>query len=152
MKTSGVLAFACLLAAASLPTLTGSVSGAVTYAGDQPGPIRIKAAQTLAGNKVLKLDGDGDSVGVPSLLDLSGSEITIQYWFKGNSVQSAVRQQSGGWIVAGWNKIHILSHDGGIAGIAMGDAVTDGGRQPCRCHPERSRAVLPVAESVIGWA
>ena len=63
------------------------------------------------------------SVAIESLSDLSGPELTIQYWFKGSSIQSAVRQQSGGWIVAGWNNMHILSHDGGTGGIDAGFAV-----------------------------
>mgnify|MGYP006267434473 CR=1 FL=1 len=37
------------------------------------------------------------------LKDLSGSALTIEYWFKGESLKSAVRQQSGNnYIIAGW--------------------------------------------------
>ena len=109
------------------PLFAGSISGVVRYNDEQTGSIQILASRTLPGNKSLKLDSNGDYVFVDSLTDLSGEEITIQYWFRGSSIQSAVRQQGGGsWIVAGWNNQHILSHDGGTSGIAAGDAVIDG--------------------------
>lgn len=106
-------------------THAANISGTITYAEAQTGPVHVQATATLSGNYVLALDGDGDFVDIPTLTDLSGSEITIQYWFKGALIQSAVRQQSGGWIVAGWNNLHILSHDGGTDGIPIGPA-TDG--------------------------
>ena len=101
----------------------GSLSGTIRYEGEQEGSIYLKATRALSGNRSLLLDGNGDSVAIESLSDLSGPELTIQYWFKGSSIQSAVRQQSGGWIVAGWNNMHILSHDGGTGGIDAGFAV-----------------------------
>ncbi|MCK4312209.1 MAG: choice-of-anchor D domain-containing protein, partial [Candidatus Cloacimonetes bacterium] len=75
----------------------------------------------------LEFDGTDDYVET-TLNDLSGSEITIEYWFKGSSTQSAVRQQSGDdYIVAGWNDLHILSNDGGTGdGIPVGDGAEDG--------------------------
>ena len=100
-----------------------SISGTISYEDEQSGSVHIKTTRTQTGNRTLKLDGDGDSVEVESLTDLSGSELTVQYWFKGSSIQSAVRQQSGGWIVAGWNNLHILSQDGGTGGIDAGNAV-----------------------------
>ncbi|VXD10616.1 hypothetical protein, Concanavalin A-like lectin/glucanases superfamily motives [Planktothrix serta PCC 8927] len=62
------------------------------------------------------------------LNDLSGSALTIEYWFKGQSLQSAVRQQDGSnYIMAGWQGKHILSNDGGTDnGIAVGQLATDG--------------------------
>ena len=119
-----------LLVASLLPSLTlvgqaASVAGTITYTGDQPGPVRVQAVQTLPGNQVLALDGDGDFAST-TLTDLSGPEITIQYWFRGSSLQSAVRQQSGGYLVAGWNNRHILSHDGATTGISAGERLTDG--------------------------
>ena len=102
------------------------ISGVIQYEGDQIGPVRIAASQIQEGNRVLFLDGNGDFA-ITTLTDLSGSEITVQYWFRGSSIQSAVRQQSGGgWIVAGWNKQHILSFDGGTTGISAGDSAIDG--------------------------
>ncbi|MCK5147568.1 LamG domain-containing protein [bacterium] len=74
---------------------------------------------------VLEFDGSNDYVET-TLNDLSGSEITIEYWFKGSSTQSAIRQQSGAYIVAGWNDKHILSNDGGTSGIAVGSGAEDG--------------------------
>lgn len=84
----------------------------------------------------LSFDGAGDYVNTGSR-NLGGSEITIEYWFKGSSLQSAIRQQNGGdYIVSGWgftgltappNQIHILSNDGGSgSGLAVGAAATDG--------------------------
>nr|NQU93946.1 VCBS repeat-containing protein [Bacteroidota bacterium] len=75
----------------------------------------------------LEFDGTNDYVKT-SLDDLSGSEVTIEYWFKGSSTQSAVRQQSGGdYFVAGWNDKHILSNDGGTGnGLPIGVGAEDG--------------------------
>ncbi len=125
MHRSTLLLSACL--GLLLPARAASISGTVSYDGQATGPIVIQAVQTAPGNNVLKLDGDADYVIVPDLTDLSGSEITIQYWFQGSTVQSAVRIQAGpGWIVTGWNYRHIISNDSGTGGIPMGDAVTDG--------------------------
>ncbi|MHB1309583.1 MAG: LamG-like jellyroll fold domain-containing protein, partial [Limisphaerales bacterium] len=101
--------------------------GTVSYSGTQTGKVVVSASQRPQGNQALRLDGNGDSVATP-LLDLSGSEITIQYWFRGSAPFSAVRQQSGGYLVAGWSGdlLHILSNDQGTAGISMGTNVVDG--------------------------
>ncbi len=105
----------------------GTLSGVVSYHDEQTGLIQITATRTISGNKALKLDGTGDYAVVHSLTDLSGPELSIQYWFRGSSFQSAVRQQSNnGYIVAGWNNQHILSHDGGLNGISAGENLTDG--------------------------
>lgn len=114
--------WALLLGLPLVPARAATVSGSVHYTEAQTGTIHVQAIGTRPGNHVLALDGDGDFVDIPSLTDLSGSELTIQYWFKGASTQSAVRQQSGGYIVAGWNNQHILSHDGGTTGIPTGPA------------------------------
>ncbi len=102
-----------------------SVAGNVTYDGTQTGSVNVRLTQTSSGNRTLRLDGDGDHVIINSVTDLSGPEISVQYWFRGSSIQSAVRQQGGGWIVAGWNNMHIISNDGGVNGISAGNA-TDG--------------------------
>lgn len=53
----------------------------------------------------------------------SGTAITIEYWFKGSNLQSAVRMQQGAnFIVAGWgasNPQHIISTDGGTTGLKI---------------------------------
>ncbi|MCZ7639963.1 MAG: LamG domain-containing protein [Verrucomicrobia bacterium] len=121
---------ASLLLASLFPSLplvgqAGSVSGTISYDGAQTGPVWVQAVQTLSGNQVLSLDGNGDFAST-TLTDLSGPEITVQYWFRGSSLQSAVRQQSDGYLVAGWNNRHILSHDGGTTGISAGERLTDG--------------------------
>lgn len=121
------LAAALTFFAISESALTaGTISGDTVYEGSQEGALIIQTWQSKPGNRALKVDGDGDYVLVDALTNLSGSEITVQYWFNGSSFQSAVRQQSDGWIVTGWNGLHILSHDGGTQGISAGENVTDG--------------------------
>lgn len=62
----------------------------------------------------LEFDGVDDYVQTP-VTDLSGTAITIEYWFRGANLHSAVRQQSGShYIVAGYNGSHVLSFDGGL--------------------------------------
>lgn len=102
-----------------------TISGQIAYGGTQSGPVLVTAAQRRTGNQVLKLDGNGDFASTP-LTDLSGSELTVQYWFRGSVSQSAVRQQSGGFIVSTWNGLHILSHDGSVNGVSAGANLTDG--------------------------
>ena len=104
----------------------GNISGKVYYNGSQEGQITVVATKSFTENAVLELDGLKDFVLVPSINDLSGSEITVQYWFRGSSFQSAVRNQQNGWIVAGWNNKHILSNDGGVSGVDAGEGTTDG--------------------------
>jgi len=84
----------------------------------------------------LNFDGVDDNISLPSglpqnLTSPTVSEITIEYWFKGSNLQSAVRIQNGGnYIVAGWgspgNHTHIISTEGGTNGINVGAAATDG--------------------------
>ena len=129
MKKLVLPAFAAFLSCFLFPPplFAGSISGVVRYEDGQTGAIQILASRTLPGNQSLKLDSNGDYVFVDSLTDLSGEEITIQYWFRGSSIQSAVRQQGGGnYIVAGWHNQHILSQDGGTSGISVDEAVIDG--------------------------
>lgn len=79
-------------------------------------------------NKVMKFEADKKNSIQTAVRNLSGDEITIEYWFKGSRLQSAVRQQMGGsYIVSGWNGMHILSNDGATtSGIKVGNAATDG--------------------------
>ena len=78
------------------------------------------------GGGALQFDGVDDYVEM-GLNDLSGAEITIAYWFRGSSTQSAVRQQDeANYIVAGWQDKHILSNDGELNGIAVGPEAEDG--------------------------
>ena len=102
-----------------------NISGSIQYDGVQQGEVIVTATQIHEGNKVLALDGDGDHA-VTTFTDLSGTELSIQYWFRGSSIQSAVRQQSSGYIVAGWSGTHILSIDGGTSGVSAGESATDG--------------------------
>ena len=43
-----------------------------------------------------------------------GEAVTFEYWFKGESLQSAVRWHDGQYFVAGWNGQHIISTANGI--------------------------------------
>jgi hypothetical protein len=85
----------------------------------------------IMGGGAIKFDGVNDYIQTTAKIP-SGNEITIEYWFKGSNLQSAVRQQdtSSNWIVAGWNNsgtyLHIISTDGGTTGINVGAAATNG--------------------------
>ncbi len=86
---------------------------------------------TTTTNNALAFDGTNDYVEIKNCsgaaLDVLNA-ITIEYWFKGSNLQSAVRLQNGaGYIVAGWNGTHIISSDGGTTGIDVGAAATNGG-------------------------
>ena len=124
MKRLFVLSLAtALLAACGNVARAADLSGTITYPGSQTGLVRVTASQSFSGNKVLKLSGAG-TVRIASLTSLAGPELSIQFWFKGATVQSAVRQQSSGYIIAGWNGGHLTSADGALAGAVNG--VTDG--------------------------
>lgn len=111
------------------------ISGTINYSGGQTGVVYVTVAEPRpsGSNQVLSLGGNGDYA-VTTLTDLSGSanggtgsELTVEFWFKGSSVQSAVRQQAADYIVVGWNGLAILSNDGGVGGgLSLGSTVTDG--------------------------
>jgi hypothetical protein len=66
----------------------------------------------------MRFDGINDFATMPVVTNLSGDEITIEFWFKGPRPNSAVRHQYGsGYIVSPWGgsspSSHILSNDGG---------------------------------------
>lgn len=117
-----LLHFAILSTA--LSCLGADISGIINYSGSQTGVIHVTASQSFSGNKVLKVSGAG-TVRIDALTNLAVPDLTIQFWFKGASVQSAVRQQvSGrGYIIAGYNGGHLTSTDGFLADVAP---VTDG--------------------------
>ena len=112
-----------------------TVSGTVTYTGSQTGAVYVTLSEPRppGSNQVLSLNGNG-AYAITTLTDLSGSAnggtgsaLTVEYWFKGSVVQSAVRQQSSDYIVVGWNGLAILSTDGGTGGgLSLGASVTDG--------------------------
>lgn len=105
-----------------------SLSGTVVYSGPGQGPIKLRLTRPKAiPNQALQLDGVDSCMAVP-LSNLPGTNaFTIQYWFRGSSSQSAFRQQGPrGWIISGWNEIHALSFDGGMAGLSVGPRINDG--------------------------
>jgi len=91
---------------------------------------------TLSCAEALVFDGVNDNVALPNSLAVSATApsntaITIEYWFKGSNVHSAVRlQDDNGYIVAGWSSlgqpIHIISTDNGINGIGINPIVNNG--------------------------
>jgi hypothetical protein len=121
LKTASVNIYSNILSGTACfmqQTYTFAISGSGTA------PVQAEA---------LNFDGINDHVALPNALPTaftgaSITEFTIEYWFKGTSFQSAVRIQNGaGYIVAGWNGLHIISSDGGTgAGISVGAAATDG--------------------------
>jgi len=83
----------------------------------------------------LNFDGTNDYVQLPVGLTNSvggASAITVEYWFKGTNVGSAVRFQNvNNYVVVGYTAVpgihHILSNDGGtVGGINAGAAIQDG--------------------------
>ena len=124
MKRLFVLSIAsAMLVCCGSVSFGADISGTITYTGSQTGPIRVTASQSFSGNKVLKLSGAG-TVSINSLASLAGPELTLQFWFKGSTVQSAIRQQASGYIIAGYNGGHLTSADGSLANAVAG--VTDG--------------------------
>lgn len=75
----------------------------------------------------LEFDGVDDYVTLSTNLASAvggGDAITIEYWFRGSQLQSPVRIEPGGYIVAGWSAVapqHIISTDGGANGVSCGD-------------------------------
>lgn len=66
-----------------------------------------------------------------SVTSPSNNELTIEYWFKGSNIQSAVRMQNiTTYIVSGWgnpgNQKHLISNINGVTGIKVGASATDG--------------------------
>ncbi len=124
-----------LLLIPGLTCLGATISGTVTYSGSHTGAVYVTVAQPrpAGSNLVLHVPGSG-GYAVTTLTDLSGSAsggngsaLSVEYWFKGSVVQSAVRQQAADYIVVGWNGLAILSNDGGVgAGLSLGASVTDG--------------------------
>ncbi|WP_027255057.1 LamG domain-containing protein [Planktothrix agardhii] len=96
----------------------GTVSGAIWWGCTAP-------IGNPGNNTVMQFDGVNDYIQTTAKIP-SGDALTIEYWFKGSSLQSAVRQQYNGYIVAGWYDKHIISTDGGTTGISVGATATDG--------------------------
>lgn len=88
-----------------------------------------------AQNNALAFDGTDDYVTLPNELYSinlqGGTEITIEYWFKGSTLNSAVRFQDGdgNFIVAGWlssgTPYFIISNDGDIHGLPFNVNIQD---------------------------
>jgi hypothetical protein len=96
-------------------------------------PATLPATPPITTQNALNFDGTNDCVaitncGAATPFFPGGDAITVEYWFKGASNQSAVRLQPDGgiYIVAGWNGMHILSNDGELNGISVGGDATDG--------------------------
>ena len=80
----------------------------------------------------LNFNGQNNDITLPASIGnvlSGGTELTIEYWFKGTDLQSGVRIQNGNnYIVAGWglgaNPSFIVSTDGGTTGVTCGPATT----------------------------
>jgi hypothetical protein len=103
----------------------------------QTAPLPFVPVSPTTTNNALHFDGVDDHValinscGTGTPIVNGGDEITIEYWFKGSVLQSAVRLQPDGnnFIVSGHYGEHILSNDGGWttgSGVPVGAASTDG--------------------------
>lgn len=142
-----------MLACCGNVSFGADISGTITYSGSQTGSIRVTASQSIAGNKVLKLSGAG-TVRIDTLTSLAGPELTLQFWFKGATVQSAIRQQASGYIIAGYNGGHLTSQDGALAGAVAG--VTDGNWHHVIMTRKRNGTLagyvdgLPKASAAVG--
>ena len=116
----------------------GSHTGTLT---NMSGNEWTATSSMLVSKKCLNFDGSNDYVSLPSSLysdNLSGgSAITIEYWFKGASLQSPVRFQNGAYIVPGWGEPRqfIISSDGGTSGVTIGssDEIEDGNWHHIAC-------------------
>jgi hypothetical protein len=89
-------------------------------------------ATTHTTNGSLNFDGSNDYVEIANCsgaaLPISDA-LTIEFWFKGSNMQSAVRFQpdANTYIVMGWNNSkHIISTSGGTNGVNIGTGATDG--------------------------
>jgi hypothetical protein len=96
-------------------------ANAVSVSPTPPTPAPIVAAVPTTGRT---FNGTSDVVSLNNSIATGlsgGSAVTIEYWFKGTNLQSAVRLQgtSGDYIVAGWGgtPMHIISTDNGTNGV-----------------------------------
>ncbi|MFH2027810.1 MAG: LamG-like jellyroll fold domain-containing protein, partial [Nanoarchaeota archaeon] len=94
-----------------------------TWSGEQDANSGWTTSGKLSG--AMNFDGSGDYVAT-QLTDISGSELTVSYWFKGTVSASAVRQQANGgvidYLVFPWSSdwTHVMSNDGGTgSGISV---------------------------------
>ncbi|OYU97296.1 MAG: hypothetical protein CFE21_03105 [Bacteroidetes bacterium B1(2017)] len=81
----------------------------------------------------LRFNGSNNYVALPNTLTTaatlsSNNGITIEYWFRGTSILSAVRfQTSSTYIIAGYSMKHVISTDGDVnGGIEIPSYVLDG--------------------------
>ena len=122
----------------SVQTLGANASATLNFGGIVVDEVRISSTDlnvdiddfsgiVVSSATHLNFDGANDNVTIPSAVSgaiAQGSEITIEYWFKGTNLQSAVRIQNGSnYIVAGWgssNPQFIVSTDGETNGVLNG--------------------------------
>ncbi|MBN2746441.1 MAG: T9SS type A sorting domain-containing protein [Bacteroidales bacterium] len=102
--------------------------------------VSLLSISLFAQNNALDFDGTNDYVVLPNNLYSTnlqgGTEITIEYWFKGTELQSTIRFQNGGnYIVAGWSNPpkFIISSDESTNGVEIGGNVEDGNWHHIAC-------------------
>ncbi len=115
----------------SINTTTGLCTGTTVLTN----PTVVDNCTIPSTGNSLKFDGTNDVVVLDDNLKNAlngGTAITVEYWFKGTNIQSAFRFQdiSNAFVVAGWagssTPKHIISVDGGTAGVSIGNSVLDG--------------------------
>ncbi len=126
-----------LIAYFKMSDITGTTLEDNDDAGTYDGNITNGAVQASSGcfagpGNALNFDGS-NKVTLPPVLYTAnfngGNAITIEYWFKGSEIQSAVRFQntSNHYIVAGWGDPpqFIISSDGATDGVLIGAEAED---------------------------
>ena len=115
------------------PTPSTAATGSTTYWVSSKNANGCESARTPLVVTVtlpathLKFDGVNDYISLPNAVRTplsNGTELTIEYWFKGTNLQSGVRIQNGSnYIVAGFgttNPQFVISTDGGTNGVSCG--------------------------------
>ncbi|WP_055445366.1 LamG-like jellyroll fold domain-containing protein [Lacinutrix himadriensis] len=151
---------------ATAPTPTTSSAGATSYwvtqtlngceSLRQPLIVYVGAPATH-----LNFDGANDHVVLSNNVNNTlsgGTAITIEYWFKGTNVQSAVRFQTHGayndFITAGWgsgNPQFLVSTDGYNTGVELGDesVIEDNSWHHVACVWEKNEIFATYLDGVL---
>ena len=133
---SNIIWYDAATAGSVLPLSTTLVNGTTYFASQTVNSCESTTRTAVVANVAsilaathLNFDGANDSVSLPVNIAntlSNGTELTIEYWFKGTSLQSAVRIQNGSsYIVAGWGTATpqiIISSDGGTNGVNQAPA------------------------------
>lgn len=85
-----------------------------------------KATKQGYAESALAFNGS-DSWVKTGLKDLSGSALTVEFWFRGSNLDSVLRQEGGERLIGVQGNQWVLPNDGGTGkGLAVGERATDG--------------------------